>query len=172
VVVGERAVAIVHVDRDEGDMADEDFHLVSMLAEVCALATESARLRDQIARRNHRAESELDRLARALRDLEQPRLTLDDMVERAVGTERAAGVLDRPESPETDFAATLSVRERDVLALIATGATNAAISHHLCISDGTVKSHVQRIFKKLGVTTRAEAAARFAGYRTSMDVPA
>ncbi|WP_329955131.1 response regulator transcription factor [Rhodococcoides fascians] len=42
---------------------------------------------------------------------------------------------------------------------MATGATNSAISRLLCISDGTVKSHVQRIYKKLGVSTRAEVAA-------------
>jgi DNA-binding CsgD family transcriptional regulator len=167
VVVGERAVAIMHVDRHDSDIADEDFHVVGALAEACALATESARLRDQIARQNQRAESELERLALALRDLERSDVTLDDVAEHAVDAECASG-----ESPGPERATTLSARERDVLALIATGASNAAISHRLCISDGTVKSHLQRIFKKLGVTTRAEAAARYAGYRTSTSVSA
>lgn len=68
--------------------------------------------------------------------------------------------------PGVPRAQSLTAREREVLTLMATGATNAAISRRLCISDGTVKSHVQRIFKKLGVSTRAEVAALYANAKT------
>jgi DNA-binding CsgD family transcriptional regulator len=165
VVVGERAVAIVHVDLHGNDLSDTDFHIVGTVAEVCALATETAGLRAQIARQNRHTRSELDRLNRALRDLERFDVTLDDADDRRIDSEAIA---DR--KPEDDYATPLSARERDVLALMATGATNAAISRQLCISDGTVKSHVQRIFKKLGVTTRAEAAALYAGRRAATGV--
>ena len=54
----------------------------------------------------------------------------------------------------------LTRREQDVLRLIATGATNAAIGEHLSISLHTVKQHASAIFRKLGVHNRAEAVQR------------
>ena len=53
----------------------------------------------------------------------------------------------------------LSEREREVLHLLAQGASNPAIGAQLYIAESTVKKHVNMIFKKLGVGTRAEAVA-------------
>ena len=53
----------------------------------------------------------------------------------------------------------LSVREREVLALVAAGLTNRAISERLMISVGTADRHVHNILGKLGCSTRTEAAA-------------
>jgi DNA-binding NarL/FixJ family response regulator len=57
----------------------------------------------------------------------------------------------------TPAAAALSQREREVLALIATGATNRAIAAALFISEATVKTHLLHIYAKLGVQDRAGA---------------
>ena len=54
--------------------------------------------------------------------------------------------------------AVLSVREREVLALLATGARNKQIAGRLVISEFTVKRHVQNILQKLGLPTRQAAA--------------
>ena len=51
----------------------------------------------------------------------------------------------------------LSVRERDVLALVARGRTNAEIGRELFIGEATVKTHMLRIFGKLGVSDRTAA---------------
>ncbi len=51
----------------------------------------------------------------------------------------------------------LSPREREVLDLVATGATNAAIAQRLRLSPKTVGNHLSAIFFKLGVSTRGEA---------------
>lgn len=53
----------------------------------------------------------------------------------------------------------LSTRELEVLALLATGATNRAIAGKLVLSERTVDRHVSNIFTKLGVSTRAAATA-------------
>lgn len=55
----------------------------------------------------------------------------------------------------------LTQRELVVLRLIADGATNSRIANQLLISEGTVKSHVKRILRKLGAANRTEAVSLF-----------
>lgn len=56
----------------------------------------------------------------------------------------------------------LSAREIEVVEAICRGRTNLEIGAALSISPFTVKNHVQRIFRKIGVTNRTHAAARYA----------
>lgn len=56
--------------------------------------------------------------------------------------------------------ADLSEREREVLELIANGATNAEAADRLHLSPHTVKDHTRSIYRKLGVRNRADAARR------------
>jgi DNA-binding CsgD family transcriptional regulator len=60
---------------------------------------------------------------------------------------------------------TLTAREDDVLQLMAEGASNAAISEALVISQATVKSHVRHILRKLGAANRTEAVSLFLATR-------
>ncbi|MFV9427079.1 LuxR C-terminal-related transcriptional regulator [Rhodococcus aetherivorans] len=52
-------------------------------------------------------------------------------------------------------------REQEVLRLMAAGETNAGIASQLFISEGTVKSHVKQILRKLGAANRAQAVSRW-----------
>jgi DNA-binding NarL/FixJ family response regulator len=53
----------------------------------------------------------------------------------------------------------LTPREADVLRLVADGRTNSDIAEALVLSPKTVKRHVENIFNKLGVSSRAAATA-------------
>jgi len=54
----------------------------------------------------------------------------------------------------------LSDREREVLTLIASGATNREIAERLYLSPHTVKEHASALYRKRGVKNRAEATRR------------
>lgn len=55
----------------------------------------------------------------------------------------------------------LTERERETLALVSEGKSNKEIADLLCISIETAKSHLQTIYRKLGVKSRTEAAILF-----------
>jgi DNA-binding NarL/FixJ family response regulator len=59
----------------------------------------------------------------------------------------------------------LSSRETEIAELIAAGLTNREIGQRLYISERTVDGHVQRIFKKLDVRSRAEVSRRLAALK-------
>jgi ATP/maltotriose-dependent transcriptional regulator MalT len=68
-----------------------------------------------------------------------------------------AGAAAAAEEPEDPFG--LTARERDVLALVAAGATNREIGERLHMAEKTASVHVSRILGKLNVRSRTEAAA-------------
>jgi DNA-binding NarL/FixJ family response regulator len=98
----------------------------------------------------------------ALAPGEAERRLLDDAGSRVLDTDAvnavlaAAGhdaVVARQEPP-----AGLSAREVEVLGLVAEGCSNAQIARRLVISRRTAEHHVQHIYTKIGVSSRAAAA--------------
>ena len=63
-------------------------------------------------------------------------------------------------SPAGSLLEPLTERELDILRLLVTGLSNAAMARELVITVGTVKSHVNHIYGKLGVNSRSQAIAR------------
>ncbi|MFF3060072.1 response regulator [Streptomyces sp. NPDC057909] len=86
-------------------------------------------------------------LAAAVRTAAAGRTTLAPTV--------ADRLMNRLRTPGT----TLTRRETEVLALVAVGLSNQAIGNRLHLSEGTVKSHLARIYVKLGVDSRTAAVA-------------
>jgi len=66
----------------------------------------------------------------------------------------------RIDNPKSDFEK-LTRREESILELLAKGALYKEIGDQLGISLSTVKGHVQHIYEKLHVQSRAEAKERF-----------
>jgi len=56
--------------------------------------------------------------------------------------------------------AQLSFREQQIVALIQQAKANKEIAYELCLTEGTVKEYLYRIFRKLNVTNRTELALR------------
>ncbi len=63
------------------------------------------------------------------------------------------------ENPQQAEPETLSGREKQVLILLAQGATNKEIAFTLGIAERTAKAHVTNLYNKLGASSRAEAVA-------------
>ncbi|MFC8126193.1 response regulator [Streptomyces sp. NPDC057302] len=90
---------------------------------------------------------------------------LVDAFARQAGAGAAAG--DRAEPPP-DLRA-LTLREVEVLKLIATGLSNADIAERLYISEATVKTHLNRTMTKLDLDSRAQAVV--VAYETGLVTP-
>ncbi|MGC5161137.1 response regulator [Rhodococcus sp. DT1] len=77
----------------------------------------------------------------------------EDSLRRIVASRRETTA-----SPAVTELTKLSERERDVLKVLATGASNADIAGRLFLSETTVKTHISAVFTKLGTRNRVEAA--------------
>lgn len=91
-----------------------------------------------------------EELAQAIRAAHMGRATLSPEV-----TQTLVHAASQPPAPGED----LTVREKEVLALMVNGSSNIEIAEKLVVSASTVKSHVSSILSKLGVSSRTEAVA-------------
>jgi two-component system, NarL family, nitrate/nitrite response regulator NarL len=100
-----------------------------------------------------------DEIADAIQRVTRGETVLSPRVQAAV----MAGIRDRR---DREPAASLSDRERQILGGLARGLTAPAIARELSLSPATVKTYLQRLYDKLGVSDRAAAVAE--GMRHSL----
>ncbi|WP_017236499.1 response regulator [Streptomyces sp. SS] len=74
------------------------------------------------------------------------------LIDRYLDTE------EKPADPRLSRIAELTSREREVLAMVGTGASNAEIGKRLHLGEGTVKAYVSRMLTKLSCANRVQAA--------------
>lgn len=153
VVAAGQVRALIHADRHHVAIDSSDLEVLRTVGDICAVVEETTLVRSRIESRNREIRDELIAMQSALSDLETSRLTLTEAAVTDTG-----GPSDCGRAPRE-----LTARENEIFELVACGHANAAIAQRLFVSEGTVKSHLRRIYRKLGVGTRAEAAA---AYRT------
>jgi DNA-binding CsgD family transcriptional regulator len=168
---------LVHADQnlETGTVDSLDRDMLGLVAEGLGLAIERAVFFERLRELRHRVNEH----TAAVNDL------IDEFVHGEVELSAAspvpAGAVPR-QSPAVrgrmtdersdELQSCLTRREADVLRHVALGETNAQIAHRLFVSEGTVKSHVKHILRKLGAANRAEAVSRHhlmmaeAGYST------
>ncbi len=106
-----------------------------------------------------------DEIVRAVQDVMAGRAGLSPVVQRRLLEQVTAG----PEPSAPQLPDGLTVREAEVLTLIAEGLTNGEIARRLHISTATVKTHINNLFAKADLHDRAQAV-RYA-YRQGLAQP-
>jgi DNA-binding CsgD family transcriptional regulator len=154
-----RAIGFLHADRlgQDEQVTAEDRDNIWTFAEHFGFVYHRAVLVERLASQRaqlHEAFVDAEQRFEELRDAE---IELGQK-ESSVPESAASALFLRTESR---LDALLTRREREVLELITSGATNIRIAEQLVISEGTVKSHVKHILRKLRVGNRAEAVARY-----------
>jgi DNA-binding CsgD family transcriptional regulator/GAF domain-containing protein len=162
ITVGGRAIGMLHADRPDPDGVVTMDHLdqLEAFAECLAMAFESAVLEEKAAQQHVEVENLCANVDELLRRSARPALW--SLTAATPGRRHDAHYhCDQPDVPS------LTAREREIMSYVATGATNGQIARCLVISEGTVKSHLKHIARKLKTSSRAAAVAVYAGIATS-----
>jgi DNA-binding NarL/FixJ family response regulator len=150
-----------HIRRET--LPAERVSLLGILANQAAIMIEVGRLYQDLALKERRLELFVDRFLRLqseqkqLSPLPNRQAPVNDVL-RSTVAEYSRTLRSSPDVMADDAAERLSARELEVLGLIVEGLTNKEIASRLCLSPSTVKNHVARVFEKLGVASRVEAA--------------
>lgn len=155
VIAGERVVGLLHSDaRASGRPLDEcDRVTVRSFADGLGLVLERLALLDRLSTQRLQISAALAAAAQAVEALTVSPVTFDAAPAQTEPTVSPAS--------ESSLDRLLTAREREVLAVLVSGATNAEIADRLTVSETTVKSHVKHILRKLRANNRAEAIARY-----------
>ena len=155
-----RVIGFVHADHRLKPRRVDDFDRDALwaFAEGLGFAIERARLIERLRAQGEELQRLLQRAQAVVHDYLDAEVEIVGGGEDSGAATRTAEALLAGVSPENEVEAALSRREREVLALLAEGASNGQIAAQLVIADETAKTHVKRILRKLGATNRVEAA--------------
>jgi DNA-binding CsgD family transcriptional regulator len=160
-----RPIGLVHADREADDSGVEPFDrdLLGTFAEGLGVAFERNAMVDRLNAMRRAADEHL-RSAHSLAD----DFTLEVMDLAGAAARPVDGLLVDQLQPQPTTRRhdrepldKLTSREGEVLRGLAAGKTNAQIALSLFVAEGTIKSHVKHILRKLEVTNRTEAVAKY-----------
>lgn len=157
IMPGKRLLGFVHGDRffHRGDVTDFDAELIGVFSQGFSFALERAMLAEEL----EQMRAAVRQVGLGLQSFAEGGAEGPSFTGAGTTTWRPAPALRAPEALVGDVE--LTRREYDVFQLMAQGDTNHRIARRLSISEGTVKSHVKHILRKLGAANRAEAVARW-----------
>jgi LuxR family transcriptional regulator, regulator of acetate metabolism len=163
-VVGGQAIGMLHAGRPVDERLDVlDRDLLWEFTSLLAQAYESASLRRTLRHEREQTREFLEWLGARTGELMDAPIRLATMQRPAARpvTAPAVAAAGGGRDDRIVFEGLLTRRELDVLRLLAEGGSNRRIAESLVISEGTVKFHVNSILRKLHVSNRAEAVARY-----------
>lgn len=167
VMPSSNVIGFLHADRyfHRGEVDDFDCDMLSLFAEGVSYALHRAVIAERVRSLRADVNRLTDDLNRGVDELTRLPVTLDRTDGAGAGDHRPA-YSHAPADPsyfayELAPDSPLTRRELEVLQLMATGDTNARIANRLIVSEGTVKTHVKNILRKLSAANRAEAVARW-----------
>lgn len=107
--------------------------------------------------------SAAEEIGLALRELSRGRFYVSPIVARGLVSNTVPGATQFPAArPQTPITApvgdVLTRREQDIVCLVAQGLGNKDIAHRLGVSVATVRTHLSKVYEKLGSTSRVELA--------------
>ncbi len=155
-----KVIGFVHADhRLKPRRVDEfDRDALFAFAEGLGFAIERARLTERLRGQGDELRSLLRRADAVVGDYLDAEVELVAEHGDAHAATRTAEALLAGIAPGSDVSRLLSRREHEVMEHLAKGASNAQIGAQLFIAEETAKTHVKRIFRKLGAANRVEAA--------------
>lgn len=156
-----RVVGFFHADHGAGGRAcdETDRDVLWAFTEGFAHLYERTALLDRLRDQRWRVRETLGAVDTALEDLTEAEIELVLAPDNDTSVTRTASTVTRSH----EGLRRLTQREREILTIIAEGATNTEIAERLVLSVGTVKTHVKHILAKLGAVNRSHAIAQFLG---------
>lgn len=154
--------AFVHADHffaDGRDVDELDRLMLAAFAEGFGLALHRAVLVDRLAEQRRELQRTLAVASGTVEAMGDLNAGIGRATEDLHASLRSAGAHLPPVDERLEQL--LTPRELEVLELVASGATNAAIARQLVVSDQTAKTHVSHVLRKLRATNRAEAVSRY-----------
>lgn len=161
VVAMSSVIGLLHADRIDGaqPVGEAERDLLRLFADGVGVLYERALLTQRAEEQRRSVAEVCNAASKALADIDSgAEISLAPL---SPARDRAAARPPRGggESRESPRLSRLTAREREVLALLASGATNAQLADRLTVAESTVKSHVKHILHKLGTGNRAAAIA-------------
>ncbi|PJE13696.1 MAG: LuxR family transcriptional regulator [Mycobacterium sp.] len=155
-----RIIGLLHADcyNSRRHVDEDDLAVLWMFAVGFGFAYH----RTMLSERLRAARNEIQRLARGIASAADDLCTVEAMLGRPqAASDAACPPVAASLAADTSIEILLSRREIEVVSLMAQGMSNGAIATHLVISEGTVKTHVKHILRKLKASNRAEAVFRY-----------
>jgi DNA-binding CsgD family transcriptional regulator len=165
-----KVIGFLHADYETASVTELDRDILWAFAEAFGQIYERAVLVTRLREQRERVRHAMRTVEEVLEELANAEIELGVRSAEEGGGGAPARLPPGPSpAPGSRIDSLLTPRELEVLTLMATGATNSRIAEQLVITDGTVKSHVKRILRKLRSANRSEAIARY--LRLTMGTP-